>query len=316
VNYFSAVGFIIIQNFADMNRCNVCRGGVPDEDGIICSKCSKLFDYKCAGIGESNFKNMLKMNKLKWRCQSCKKGHSPLSSPVRKNPPTLGEVFSLLVSLQTEVVEMRNKMNIVLEKQSGELVELRTSINILTTKVSGISEEYDNVVSKLNLVNAENKKLKTSINKIEQTLLETSVEVQGVMIEEGADAQPMVEALLTAIGCPEAANDVQQISVNNNNRRKNSSVTIRFSSRVIRDKVLSRRKSVGALEAKDLKCEGGKVFINEKLTMYNKHLLWLTKTTKSMGYKFAWTKNGIVYLRKEEGTKPIIIRDVEDIPSR
>ena len=45
----------------------------------------------------------------------------------------------------------------------------------------------------------------------------------------------------------------------------------------------------------------GKIFINESLTSRNNNFLRLTKIKKrDLDYKFVWSRNGVVFARKEE----------------
>jgi hypothetical protein len=123
-----------------------------------------------------------------------------------------------------------------------------------------------------------------------------------------------VDSLLAKINCSDLTKEIAEIT--HNPHAKRQEITVKFSSKAARDRVLASKKGVGEIRAMELNCQGERVYINEKLTTFNGHLLWLTKTAKPQGYKYVWTKNGRIYLRKEDGAKPIVIRDVDDIPCR
>ena len=58
----------------------------------------------------------------------------------------------------------------------------------------------------------------------------------------------------------------------------------------------------------------GKVFINESLTSRNKNLLRLTKLKKrELNFKFVWTRNGTVFVRKDENSPIKRIAFLEDL---
>jgi len=57
-----------------------------------------------------------------------------------------------------------------------------------------------------------------------------------------------------------------------------------------------------------------KLFINENLTLERKRLLWQTKErAKAMHFKFVWTMNGKIYLRKDEQSESFIIQNETDL---
>jgi hypothetical protein len=114
--------------------------------------------------------------------------------------------------------------------------------------------------------------------------------------------------------CSEAVSDV--LAVTRDRHSKKQRITVRFSSKAVRDKVLTCRRRMGEMHAKDVNCEGDKIYVNEKLTPHNRHLLWLAKSARTLGYKYIWSKNGTVYMKKQEGSEVIIIREVDDIPCR
>ena len=57
-----------------------------------------------------------------------------------------------------------------------------------------------------------------------------------------------------------------------------------------------------------------KIFINENLTYLKKKLFWKSKQkAKEAGFKFFWTMNGNVYVRKLNDDKPILIKNEQDL---
>ena len=56
------------------------------------------------------------------------------------------------------------------------------------------------------------------------------------------------------------------------------------------------------------------IFINENLTYHKKKPFWKSKQkAKETGFKFYWTLNGNVFVRKSEDDKPILIKNVHDL---
>eukprot|EP00794_Sanderia_malayensis_P003973 gene3973-4522_t len=60
----------------------------------------------------------------------------------------------------------------------------------------------------------------------------------------------------------------------------------------------------------------GKVYINESLTSVNKNLLWLSKIKKrELDFKFVWSRNGAVFMRRDENAPIKKISFPEDLES-
>ena len=57
------------------------------------------------------------------------------------------------------------------------------------------------------------------------------------------------------------------------------------------------------------------IFIRSMLTDYKYNLLWLAIDAKTkLGFKYCWaTDNGTIYLKKNDGTVPILIRDEKSL---
>jgi len=46
------------------------------------------------------------------------------------------------------------------------------------------------------------------------------------------------------------------------------------------------------------------IYINERLTAYNRKLLWETRSkAKELGYRYIWTRNGRIYCKADDMTK-------------
>ena len=61
-------------------------------------------------------------------------------------------------------------------------------------------------------------------------------------------------------------------------------------------------------------CMMHQLFVNENLTQPRKELFWRTKQkAKDLGYRYIWTNNGQIYLRKKDDSKAIIVNNPGDI---
>ena len=78
------------------------------------------------------------------------------------------------------------------------------------------------------------------------------------------------------------------------------------------------RKKLKGVTIADLGYQGagaaGHIFINENLVGATRILLGeVNKVRRDLGYKFLWTYNGKIYVKKNEKAFPIIVHGKEDI---
>jgi len=91
-------------------------------------------------------------------------------------------------------------------------------------------------------------------------------------------------------------------------------IIARFCSRRIRDAVFNNRHRLRAHNKDHPKA---RIFINESLTKINRRRFnQCLRFKKENNLKFIWTKNGITYLRKDEGTPAFTIKNGSDLVRR
>ena len=83
--------------------------------------------------------------------------------------------------------------------------------------------------------------------------------------------------------------------------------------RSIRNVIHARRKE--AAKITDFPVDAMKrLFINENLTQSRKRLFWLGKqSAKRLGYKFIWTNNGDIFVRKNKASDKTHVKKEECI---
>ena len=94
-----------------------------------------------------------------------------------------------------------------------------------------------------------------------------------------------------------------------------SRIIVRFVNRDVRNRIYNNRKNARIADFAKLSIKGvEKIFIDENLTYLKKKLFRKSKQkAKEAGFKFFWTMNGNVYVRKLEDDKPILIKNEQDL---
>ena len=128
-----------------------------------------------------------------------------------------------------------------------------------------------------------------------------------------------MELLGTAINFPTSQKDIISIhrvqhAQQTSNRPKN--IIVKFSSRIIRDNLLSAYRLAKELKSDQIGISGSptRVYINEHLTLKTKQLFRQCKeAAKQNNFKYVWVKNSTVLVRERDGTASFAIRTLDDI---
>lgn len=224
---------------------------------------------------------------------------------------------------------MTNKMIKCIEKKFNELTnqlmktfneqikDLKKSVEFCCEKLDEYEEKNKNKEILIKQLQAENKEIKLHINKMEQNEKQNNIEIQGVPFKENENITNIFNNIIETLKCDKESIKVANIfrNKNKNPMTKNPPIVVSLQNKGSKDVILAHKKKYGILFAKNINYEeNNTIYINEQLTQFNKHLLYLAKSSR-LGYKFIWAKNGKIFMRKNE-TSPIIqIRTSEDIPS-
>ena len=92
-------------------------------------------------------------------------------------------------------------------------------------------------------------------------------------------------------------------------------IIAQFTNKRMRNEIFAKRKK--AKEMTDFPVdEMTNLYINENLTQFRKRLFWSTKqTAKAKKFKFFWTTNGQIWIKKNESEDAIPIRCEDDLDS-
>jgi predicted RNase H-like nuclease (RuvC/YqgF family) len=277
------------------------------------------------GISAADFKKMLKMNKLKWKCKQCKSPTKQDSREAEKEETEPGSgVLKCLGDIKSEITAMRKSQKCetknVMEaigQCTSKIEELAKKCEMYEEQIFSLITRFEKTETKLKECEKENREMKRKINELEQASLDTTVEIEGLPLEEAVDGRPLVESLMKHVGCSEEVlKSIERVI--HRPWKQGRLTTVKFTTNTMKIEFLKLKKRKGDVFPEQLGCQTStrKIYVNEKLTSYNRHLLWLAKTTKGLGYKFVWTRQGRIFVRKDEGSKIYTIRDAADIPTR
>lgn len=219
-----------------------------------------------------------------------------------------------------------------LQKDSFKiLTELKESVSFMSEKFDQLINENRQIkeaLRELNIVKCENMELKSKISELEKRLSDMEIsevacnlEIHGTEVEEGTDAKKiLLEISNDFFESNVCENDILNCSVKST---KNGPIIIaKFVNPSIKAKVLKNRKKRSifsnelSIHAHNDKIKKKQIFINEQLTTFNKNIfINAYKKKKECGYKFCWTRNGKIFLRKTEDSPIVNVNSLEILTS-
>ena len=245
-------------------------------------------------------------------------------TPADRRNVTLKKLIELI--LATPNVDERQK------NVENQIAQLQTSVNL----ISRISAENKEEIAALKAENAELsneivtlkenrdadenvkeeiKDLKDHINEIEQYLRINNLEFVGLPAPNKGEEDEMVivNACNSLVGIDTIVRP-QDIDISHplkSQRRDNKPVSVaRFISRKVKYAILTAKRSE---ENRQFKFRGQDVYINEHLSKINRGLFATAAEKKrTHGYKYLWTKNGVVNMRKQDNSEIVVISKESD----
>ena len=238
----------------------------------------------------------------------------------------------ILCILRDEIADLSRAINnklSVLEVVVNEVKEGQTGI---LNSISFLNEKFEKMkattqkLERENLdLNRKNQALQKQVDELSQNVLDldqyhrrVNLEISGV--PERKEEEPMKIALQIAqvVSSTVKADDIDiahRIGKPKEGDRRPRPVIVRFNNRRARNAVYDERRKLKDFTIKDLGFQGrDRIYINENLISSTRELLGeANKARKSAGYKFLWTYNGRIYVKKNETAFPIIIHGKEDM---
>lgn len=208
---------------------------------------------------------------------------------------------------------------------SESLMDIKSQLRDVQESQNYISQQYEDFCAKLSSclerVELMEKKvskiddLERRLEELEQRSRNCNVEISG--LPESTKENPILaaSAVGAALGIEHAKGEIVTAHrVPSAKSPKPLIVTLQH--RGAQEKWLAAFRNKKPLTAKQV-CNSWTshpVYVNEHLAPHNRRLFGETKArAKECGYKYVWTRNARVFVRKEQGQSIIHIRHIEDI---
>ncbi|XP_064469907.1 uncharacterized protein LOC135384644 [Ornithodoros turicata] len=233
----------------------------------------------------------------------------PLLSQKVEGLAALKPVVESLLPIKDAIDELKNSITFVsnmYDEVRGNVNKNADDINETTKRVTVLEDTVEKQAEEI-------QKLLTLQNDSEQHNRNLNLELHGIPVQEGENLRDIVRNIASKAGIsdfkPEAVQHIHRLPVKGG---KIPPILVRFTSLEARNALLQKRKMIRMLsENRDLP---DNLYVNENLTGFNRDLLWKAKQrAKEQAYRFVWTKNGKIYVRKVERDPVLRITGHKDL---
>lgn len=280
------------------------------EDTIQCGECQRVYHLNCQKLTLENFDKMRKDGKVaEWSCTQCFEGEFCKDG---KNDADVGAKLDQIANFMKSKFKETNK-----------------SIQEVVDSQKMISDQYDDIIKKLNVVAELEKKvlkletiladkediikrLDERLRHQEQYSRKDMIEIREVLEKPNEDVEEVVVKVISQLKIPFSKDDIEIAHRLKAQPGKTKAIIVKLKSRKKKEEIMKNRKE----EVTNLMVfneDKGKIHIHHSLSPYYRNLLIKANIrAKENNYKFCWF-NEKVMVRKSETSSVITIRDEKDL---
>lgn len=245
-----------------------------------------------------------------------------LKSEIKKELEAVLEV-SLTRLVRTQLNDINNRITEFQQSMtyiSGQYEELKTLMGTTSSVLQSLKEENRTLKEDIGRLTSRIKVLEDDYMKQQQWSRLQNIEITGVPECKEEDNVNIVQKLSQYIGVPIETSDIE-FAHRVQPRRAGSStcarpIIARLRQRSVKDRIMAAARKTRNLNAGSVGIGGEncKIYVNEHLTRENKMLLSSCKQKgKELNYKYIWTKNCRIFVRKNDTSPPIPITTTSDL---
>lgn len=262
------------------------------------------------------------------------------SSEPPKQIPTCGTCKCGQSLSSTIAIEVRSALRaelpvILSETLETKLAPIKEQLSEMQTFANFISAEYDELKRDMSVLITDNRQLQSESNKLrttvnaltdrlnqmEQVMRESNIEIQGVPEHKAENVISIVKQLANVVSYKLSDADIlhcTRVASMNKQSKRPRTIVAKLRSTRCRDELYSSVSKYNKANAKDklnssllgIAGEKTSVYVSEHLSPINKALHAAARIkAKEMGYMFVWVRNGRIFMRKNETSRFIHVRN-------
>lgn len=276
--------------------CGICLQKISRQDAsLACKVCNSIYHGKCLNYSLEDVKN-IDAEKKGWICKGCLTIRR--QSSVFDTVPVMG-LNTTLLDPETESEVTSNMLMLRINQLGSQLEAGFHGIGDL------VKENFD---LKKKVI-----ELQSRLDKIEQQLLDTTIELVNVPLVKNENVVDVVSTVITT-GLQHTSFDKSSIVKCHRESRSNR-IVVKLSSTKAKDNILQKMRTKKSVPGQIIDALSvSKIFINESLTFYKRQLYREARTFRlNNKIKYLWTRNGQIMMRQIDGGKIFYINQSSDL---
>ncbi|XP_026313609.1 uncharacterized protein LOC113225508 [Hyposmocoma kahamanoa] len=223
----------------------------------------------------------------------------------------------------------------------SEFSPIKSQLNDLQKSVEFITQQYDDLLKTTNTIMDNYKTIKSDtthlsttvttlterLNNLEQHLRETNLEIQGVPQRKDENIVEVIKKVADVVSFRLDDRDIlncTRVASMNKDSKRPRAIVVKLCSTRRRDEFYSavvrynKAHSNSKLSSLSLGFGGDPsiIYISEHLSPVNKALHYATRIkVKELSYKFLWVRNGRIFVRKDEVSRFIHVKNQQTLDS-
>lgn len=214
--------------------------------------------------------------------------------------------------------------------------EVGKKTDALTTKIDALAEKVDEQAKVIKELEDENQTLRTEVAALKERQArgrpKAEIKVAGIPVKFQSSLSELTIGIFSKLGIAKETADIHDIRLLNqrpprstqagdthsrtSDQAQNISYIIQFKSFCVRDKVLATKRKYGALKISTIFATDvdSNIEMYEMLSPYAHNLRLAAKTrARAKGYKYTWTREDNVLVRKDENWEIINVVTDSDL---
>lgn len=228
--------------------------------------------------------------------------------------------FEKLILLPTKVEDLDAKVQMLTEASSNFSAEFGPKVNTLVTEnaiLKGNVTALEHTCARLAVQNSE---LSDRLGHVERNALSQDLSISGVPELENENLTSILRSIAALLAVDLSDTDVREVYRLERSRATNKprSIMVHLRSTRCRNRVLAAKRAKGSIYAYELGLQGNHahypVYVNEHLTPSLANLVHTVRdAAKKKGYSYVWTWGGVVHVKRDASSNPIVIRSAEEL---
>lgn len=262
------------------------------------------------------------------------------SSEMDRFKDEIKEILNTWKSEQDKYLQqVLKEQNVLMCKLSADITELKAqNMSIQKTNleieksVAFINQQYEEIKGQINTLHRERKEYLFTIEELEKKVLDlqlssrcsTVIEIRNVPATENESAADLTQ-IVSSLGktLSTATNGIRDIYRVPGKPDTIKPIVVEFNSVDVKNKVITAAKTYNKGRSKDDRLNTSHIglskvrqpiYVAEHLPGSIKKLFFLAREFSNRNnFKFCWSSNGKVFLRKEQGAKYIVVKSEQTL---